>query len=164
MRVITELNESTSSRVDTSMNLNLSEVIDPQIFINSYREELLKWLQKAIAYFFFFILLQLSFILPIPRSLSLFPLFCLDLQKLFSLYISLNFNSVWRYFLVKEVVHQVCSITFKVMLMLCINIKSFSVFSLIAPVFITSVYDFIHKASRDNECTYLTWLVRNIYR
>ena len=42
MRVITELNESTSSRVDTSMNLNLSEVIDPQIFINSYREELLK--------------------------------------------------------------------------------------------------------------------------
>lgn len=58
MNEISEPDEDSSSRIGTSMNLDLS---DPPLVLSQtiYKEELQKWVHKSIAYTFFFVFLQL---------------------------------------------------------------------------------------------------------
>ena len=56
MNEISEPDEDSSSRIGTTMNLS-----DPPLVLSQtiYKEELQKWVQKSIAYTFFFVFLQL---------------------------------------------------------------------------------------------------------
>ena len=74
MRTITEVDETNSSNIGTSINIiasmNISAIPDNiseslQLSSQVYREELINWLQIALSYLFFFVILQLSIFLPI---------------------------------------------------------------------------------------------------
>ena len=58
--------------------------------------------------------------------------------------------------MLKEVIHQTCSIIFKILLIIYLSFEYFSIFFLLAPILITSIYDLIYKVTKDRECKYMT--------
>lgn len=168
MRVITENNEDALSRIDTSMNISASIHIsnlpnsnpaELYNFRDSYKEELLKWVQKAVGYLFFFILLQLSNSLIIPIYISILPLFLLDFKVLLTSYLRSRGGLSKRFFLSAPAITQYCSIVFKVILIYYLGVNLFEPFFFLVPVFVTCCIDFWNRVPKTFECKYLTWLV-----
>ena len=157
MNEISEPDEDSSSRIGTTMNLDLS---DPPLVLSQtiYKEELQKWVQKSIAYTFFFVFLQLWKSLSLPFFLSFIPLLWLDCQIFVNAYL-FNRTALWRIFLTKQVIHQVCSITFKILLVIYYYFKPFKALIIVIPIIITSLYDLFISSPKLYQCKYMTWTV-----
>ena len=169
MRQITESDEGSTSRVHTITNMNetvnsipnldLSGILqDPHEVKQSYKEELLAWVKRATAYFFCFILVQLSLLHYIPSYLALLPLVLFDCFLLYRSF-STSPPQVLKFLLSFSTIHQLCSLTIKIMLSIYLGISAFTKFLFIIPLIITCFFDLLNRVPKDRECRYLTWLV-----
>lgn len=148
-----------------SMEINTTRVINERLeteridsSTDVYKSELKFWIQRAISYLFFFILLQFSNLGYFNFSYSLIPLFALDLKILLSKLLSKNskfplvmLNSVF--------VHQICSIVFKTELIMYWATKSFNPMVLLVPIIFLLFSQFLNKPEKNKSCKYLVWLV-----
>ena len=165
MREVSEADENSANRMNQELsfsentNRNLAGEDTTDMTRKYYRDVIMDWIKKAIGYLFFFIFLQLALLFPIPISISLIPLFCSDIYALQTIYTSSKAKKFWKFCMLKEVIHQTCSIIFKILLIIYLSFEYFSIFFLLAPILITSIYDLIYKVTKDRECKYMTWLV-----
>jgi hypothetical protein len=124
-----------------------------------FREELIDWVQRAVAYLFFFILFQATLIIQTPPDSALIPLFALDIKNLVFLYCSKRYPTCFKRLSSQESINQLSSIAFKTLILVHKNSKSFNALFLISPIGISVIYHFVFKVSKSGECRYLTWLV-----
>lgn len=161
MNQITEVDESNTSRLGSIMNITSISI--PQNDSHSiYKDQLKQWLNRGIAYLLFFLFLQFSIILEISKSISLMPLFGLDLILIFKIYFTCRSKPLVTFILSPILIHQLCSIAFKTMLIVCLELGSLQVVYLVIPIAITCIADVLKKVPKNHECVYLTWLVRII--
>ena len=144
-------------------NMNLSEIIlDPYDVKQSYKEEILAWVKRAIGYFFCCILVQLAILHYIPAYISLLPLIFLDCVLLYQSSSKTPSFRIIKYLLSVSTIHQLCSLTIKIMLSIYLGLLPFSKYLFVIPLMITCFFDLMNRVPKDQECRYLTWLVTYI--
>ncbi|OMJ66572.1 hypothetical protein SteCoe_36534 [Stentor coeruleus] len=164
MNAITESDERTTSRISGIMNLptdvnDPTESQDPELLKGIFKEELTNWIFKGFAYMFFFLILSIATILELPLTISMLPLFILDFKITISKSIQLKKDSIFKILISKTIIHQLCSITFKTMILIYIYKIRFRAVYLIVPIAITSIFDLIQRIPKLHECKYLSWLI-----
>ncbi|OMJ86904.1 hypothetical protein SteCoe_11453 [Stentor coeruleus] len=164
MNTVTEADERNSSRgreIISSNSIVSNEVSAniPLVSPENYKEVLTNWMNKGIAYMFFFGILTLTEILEIPTTLSMFPLFMLDIKIAITKILLLKKKSIFKILSSKTIIHQLCSIVFKIMILIHIYQFRFRLIYLIVPITITSIYDLIQHIPKEQECKYLSWLI-----
>ena len=140
----------------TSSNTLLIENIENE---ETYKAELLIWMQRASAYLLFFIILQICMLASLTYDLSLIPLMILDIKILIFAYMYSKHNNLFKFLISKDVLHQVFSFVFKSMLILYHNLHLYSALMIPIPVFLAFLNQFFHKIDKTHECRYLVWLV-----
>lgn len=164
MNAMTESDERSTSRISGIMNLatDANEPAgpqDPAITQEVFKEELTNWMHKGIAYMFFFLILTLATLFKLPVTISMLPLFILDLKITISKSIQLKKDSIFKILISKTIIHQLCSITFKTMILIYIYKVHFRAIYLVVPIAVTSIFDLIQRIPKLHECKYLSWLV-----
>lgn len=164
MNAVTEADERTSPRTRAIMNSNFTVSNDanaqiPLVSPENYKEELTNWMHKGVAYMFFFIILTLTELIEIPSTLCMIPLFMLDIKIAIAKIIQLKKESIFRILFSKTIIHQLCSIVFKIMILIHMYKFRFRLMYLTVPIVVTSIYDIIQRVPKEQECKYLSWLV-----
>lgn len=159
MNIVTDVDEVTGRR-NTVTSVNISENL------NSENEETYKviiktWIERAIGYCLFFIILQVSLLTTIPSTLSLLPLILLDLKILVFKYLFDRPERILRFIFSKEILHQMFSLTFKTLLIIYSTWHLFSALYIPIPVLLAFLNQYFHKIDKTHECKYLSWLVIN---
>ncbi|OMJ70390.1 hypothetical protein SteCoe_31637 [Stentor coeruleus] len=164
MNATTESDERTTSRITgiTSLQTDANDqsgAQDPRETPEIFKEELKNWMYKGFAYMLFFLILTLSTVFELPYTISMFPLFILDFKIAISKTIQLKKDSIFKILISKTIIHQLCSITFKMMIIIYIYQVKFRAIYLVVPIAVTSIFDLIQRIPRLHECRYLSWLI-----
>lgn len=149
-------NSTISQISNTSSNTHLIQTVENE---ETYKAELQIWIQRAAAYLIFFIILQISILTSLPNDLALVPLMVLDIKILIFEYLYSKYGNLFKFLISKNVLHQVCSFVFKLMLVIYNNSHIYSAFIILIPVFLAFLNQFLHKIDKTQECRYLAWLV-----
>ena len=157
MNTITEVDETTP-RVTPRLSESRLET-DLTDYPRNYEAEMRVWVQRSAAYCFFFIILQITQVSSLNISFSFIPLFILDLKIVIWALLNKDESSLYNRFFSKSLLHQICSLTFKLMLIYHYQSKSFNSMLMMIPLVLAFLNHFFHKSSSLQECEYLTWLV-----
>lgn len=156
MSTVIETEDNTTGRISVSnVPYNTTTLRRSTLF----RQELINWVQLTIAYLFFFILFQVTVLINSPPDAALIPLFAFDIKNLVFLYCSKKYPKIIKAIFSYESINQICSLVFKILVLVHKNSKSFNALLLIAPVGISVLGHFVYRVSKSEECRYLTWLV-----
>ena len=159
MNLNNEIEDATTGRASvTGISNNLRSLRRT----TEFKEELIDWIQRAVAYLLFFTLFQVTIIIKTPPDSALIPLFVYDIKILVFLYCSRRYPTVLKRVFSLESMNQLCSIAFKTLVLVHKNSKSFNALFLTIPIGISLAYHLIFKVSKIRECHYLTWLVISI--
>lgn len=158
MNTITEVDETTP-RVTPRLSESRLET-DLTDYPKNYEAELRTWVERSAAYCFFFIILQITQTTSLNFCFSFIPLFILDLKIVIWAFWNRGESSLYDLFFSKNLLHQICSLSFKLMLIYHNQFKSFNSMLMMIPLALAFLNHFFHKSSSSQECEYLTWLVR----
>lgn len=156
MSAVIETEDNTTGRISVA---NISHNIRFLRRNRLFREELINWVQLTVAYLFFFIIFQVTILINSPPDAALIPLFAFDIKNLVFLYCSKKYPKIIKAIFSYESVNQICSLAFKILILVHKNSKSFNALVLITPVGVSVVGQFVYRVSKSEECRYLSWLV-----
>jgi len=159
MNVVTDVEDATARR-NTVTSIAISENLNAENE-ETYKEIIKIWIERAIGYCLFFIILQASILTSIPSILTLAPLILLDLKILVFKYLFDKPERIFRFIFSKEILHQVFSLAFKTLLIIYITCHIFSALFIPIPVLLAFLNQYFQKIDKTHECKYLSWLVIN---
>ena len=156
MNANTESDEATTSRVIASLPIGLRPLSRTS---DIYKEVLLDWVQQSVAYLLFFIVLQVALLIEAQVDPAFIPLFALNLKIIVFHVCSKRGSSLSELVFSMQVINELTSIAFKILLLIHKNNQGFNAIFIIVPVGVSFVNQLIHKPSKSEECRYLTWMI-----
>lgn len=157
MNVVTDVDEGVARR-----NTMTTPVISENGTAENeetYKAIIKTWMQRAVAYCLFFIIAQISILTPTPPVLSLIPLIALDIKILVFKYLYERPARIIKFIFCKEVIHQIFSLAFKILLIIYSLSHAFSALYIPIPVLLAFLNQYFQKIEKTQECRYLSWLV-----
>lgn len=157
MNVVTDVDEGNARRntMTTPVTSENGTVENEE----TYKAIIKTWVQRAVAYCVFFIIAQISVLTPTPPILSLVPLLILDVKILVFKYLYERPARLIYFIFSKEVIHQIFSLAFKILLIIYCLSHAFSALYIPIPVLLAFLNQYFQKIEKTQECKYLSWLV-----